>query len=458
MTKLVGKSLQNGKYILDRELGQGGFGITYKATDKSSDREVVIKTLNSSLQERSERTKLNSELENEARRLSKCSHPNIVEYRDFFVEDGLSYIVMEYIPGVSLDKLIQRNKPLPEVTAINYIRQVGEALTVLHQNGLLHRDVKPHNMILREGTQQVMLIDFGIAREFSPGVTKTHTNLITNGYAPIEQYLPKAKRTAATDVYGLAATLYTLLTGEIPLGATLRDRLPFAAPKDLVPQLSATISEAVMCGMALEPEDRPNSVSEWLALLGGSQGQFISKNRSGRVDLATQTTKKDRSLPKLTPIVAVAIGVLGFVLGIASIRSPIPTTQNQLTNTDSSSTPQTKFSEQTTSETIKPFIPNQPVQNVSQPTPKRSPELSPELDNQQTEKQRQQAEAAEKRRQQEAAAERQRQQEAQKRRERQRQEAQRRRERAQQQERARREAEKRKNRQYEDDEDDDDDD
>ena len=348
MTELAGKSLQNGKYIIERELGQGGFGITYKATDKSSSIEVVIKTLNSRWQNNSDQTKLNFEFENEARRLSKCSHANIVEYRDFFVENGLPYIVMEYIRGVTLDKLIQPHQPLPEATAINYIRQVGEALTVVHQNGLLHRDIKPQNMILRQGTQQVMLIDFGIAREFSQGVTKTHTNLITNGYAPLEQYFPKAKRTAASDVYALAATLYTLLTAEIPLAATLRERLPFASPKKLVPQLSDRISEAVMCGMALEPEDRPSCVSQWLALLEGAQSQFVSKNPSGRVDLANPTTRKDRSLAKLTPIVAVASVLLGFVLSIASTQSPIPTTQNQLSNTNSSSTPQTNSSSQTT--------------------------------------------------------------------------------------------------------------
>ena len=391
MTELAGKSLQNGKYIIERELGQGGFGITYKDTDKSSSIEVVIKTLNSRWQNNSDQTKLNFEFENEARRLSKCSHANIVEYRDFFVENGLPYIVMEYIRGVTLDKLIQPHQPLPEATAINYIRQVGEALTVVHQNGLLHRDIKPQNMILRQGTQQVMLIDFGIAREFSQGVTKTHTNLITNGYAPLEQYFPKAKRTAASDVYALAATLYTLLTAEIPLAATLRERLPFASPKKLVPQLSDRISEAVMCGMALEPEDRPSCVSQWLALLEGAQSQFVSKNPSGRVDLANPTTRKDRSLAKLTPIVAVASVLLGFVLSIASTQSPIPTTQNQLSNTNSSSTPQTNSSSQTTSETTEPFIPNQPVQNVSQPTPNPSLSISPELDNQQAEKQKQEA-------------------------------------------------------------------
>nr|MDJ0718403.1 serine/threonine-protein kinase [Prochloraceae cyanobacterium] len=414
MTELVGKSLQNGKYILDRELGQGGFGVTYKATDKSSDREVVIKTINSHLQHKSDRTRLNFEFGNEARRLSQCSHPNIVEYRDFFVENGFPFIVMEYIPGVSLDRLIQRNKPLPEAIAVNYIKQVGQALTVIHHNGLLHRDLKPENMILREGTQQVMLIDFGIAREFSQGVTKTHTNLITNGYAPIEQYFPKAKRTAATDVYALAATLYTLLTGEIPLAASLRDRLPFASPKDLVPQLSDKISDAVMCGMALEPEDRPSSISEWLTLLRGTQSQLISYNRSTRASLANRTTKNYRSLPKLTPILAGAIGLLGFVLGIASSRSPIPTTQNQIKENDPASTLEIKSSEQLNSETIQPFteILTLPPQNVSETTPTQSPTISPELDNQQAEKQKQQAAAAEKQRQQAAAAEKQRQQAA----------------------------------------------
>ena len=132
---------------------------------------------------------------------------------------------------------------------------------------MLHRDVKPQNLILRRDQPEVVLIDFGIAREFNQGMIQTHTNVVSDGYAPIEQYLPKAERTPASDIYGLAATLYTLVTAQIPIAATLRNRITLDAPQDIRPELSSQISAAIMQGVALEPEERPHSVEQWLTLL-----------------------------------------------------------------------------------------------------------------------------------------------------------------------------------------------
>lgn len=264
---LVGKTLQRGKYTIEQELGRGGFGITFKATHQYLGQPVVIKTLNESLQQDPEFVKFQRSFQDEARRLALCVHPNIVRVSDFFIEDQLPYMVMDYIPGQTLDMIVFPDSPLSEETAIHYMRQIGAALQVVHQNNLLHRDVKPQNIILRQGTQEVVLIDFGIAREFTPGSTQTHTGMVSDGYAPIEQYLSQAPRTPATDVYGLAATLYTLLTAKVPIAASLRDRVPMPAPRDLQPQLSVAINQAVMRGMAVEARFRPNAIADWLSLL-----------------------------------------------------------------------------------------------------------------------------------------------------------------------------------------------
>lgn len=264
---LVGKKLQRGKYTLDQEIGRGGFGITFKATHHYLGQVVVIKTINEELRQHPDFVSFYRQFQDEARRLATCVHPNIVRVSDFFVEDALPYMVMDYVPGQTLDQVVFPNNPLPEATAIHYIRQIAAALQVVHKNNLLHRDVKPQNIILRQGTQEVVLIDFGIAREFTPGHTQTHTNIVSEGYAPIEQYLPHAPRTPATDVYGLAATLYSLLTAKVPVAASLRDRVPMQTPRDLQPQLSIAINQAVMRGMAVEAKFRPATVAEWLALL-----------------------------------------------------------------------------------------------------------------------------------------------------------------------------------------------
>ena len=267
MNSLVGKTLQSGKYTLEQELGRGGFGVTFKATHHYLGQPVVIKTLNESLHLHPDFARFERLFQDEARRLALCIHPNIVRVSDFFVEAGWPYMVMDYVPGQTLQAVVFPGKPLSEATAINYIRQIGEALKVVHQKGLLHRDLKPENIILRQGTQEVVLIDFGIAREFTADSTQTHTSMVSDGYAPLEQYLIKEKRTPASDIYGLAATLYALLTAQVPTPAVIRDRQPMPAPRDLQPQISAAVNQAVMRGMAVEARYRPASVDEWLSLL-----------------------------------------------------------------------------------------------------------------------------------------------------------------------------------------------
>lgn len=264
----AGTTLQGGKYSLDREIGRGGFGITFQATHHFLKHIVVIKTLNEKLRQHPDFPKFERQFQDEARRLATCIHPNIVRISDFFVEAGLPYMVMEYIPGETLgEAYVMAGIPLPEAVATHFIRQIASALEVVHRNGLLHRDIKPDNIILRRGTQEVVLIDFGIAREFNSGVRQTHTGLVSEGYSPIEQYLSSATRSPATDVYGLAATLYTLLTAQVPMPALLRDREKMPSPKELQPQLSAAVNQAVMRGMAIEAKHRPASVADWLKLL-----------------------------------------------------------------------------------------------------------------------------------------------------------------------------------------------
>ncbi|WP_089093927.1 serine/threonine-protein kinase [Nodularia sp. NIES-3585] len=269
---LAGTTLQGGKYTLIQEIGRGGFGITFKATHNYLGQEVVMKTINEKLRQHSDFAKFERQFQDEARRLATCVHPHIVRVSDFFVEDGLPYMVMEYIRGDTLgDAFVLPAIPLPEATAIHYMRQIGAALQVVHNNGLLHRDIKPDNIILRQGTQEVVLIDFGIAREFNNGVRQTHTGMVSEGYSPLEQYLTQAPRTPATDVYGLAATLYALLTAQVPLPVLLRDREKMPSPRELQPHLSAAVNEAVMRGMAIESQFRPSTVAEWLQLLPGSR-------------------------------------------------------------------------------------------------------------------------------------------------------------------------------------------
>jgi serine/threonine protein kinase len=228
---------------------------------------VAIKILDRSLRQHPKFVDFVAQFQGEAIGLAKCSHRNIVGVKDFFVEKELPHIVMDYIPGITLHEIVLPNRPLSPIKAIYYIRQVGEALTNVHLQGLLHRDIKPKNLIFCRDKQQVILIDFGIAQDFSGQKIKTSYNLVSEGYAPIEQYLSDAKLTPATDVYGLAATLYTFLTARIPPSAMSRSHYPIDTPHQINPTIDERVSSAVMSGMALNASDRPATISAWLDLL-----------------------------------------------------------------------------------------------------------------------------------------------------------------------------------------------
>ena len=267
MAWLSGQQLQNGKYTIEKELGEGGFGITYRARDNQGDF-VVIKTLNDAIQKRADFAKFQQDFLNEAIKLAKCSHSHIVQIYEVIHENDLWCMVMEYIEGEDLGSFVENQGVLSETEALRYIQQIGSALTVVHDNGLLHRDIKPQNIMLRSGKSEAVLIDFGIAREFTPNLTKTHTKILSDGFAPIEQYDARAKRGAFTDVYALAATLYSLLTGELPITAPMRAiGTELVEAKKINSIISDRVNHAIIKGMELKPENRPKSINEWLSLL-----------------------------------------------------------------------------------------------------------------------------------------------------------------------------------------------
>lgn len=261
-----GQRLSDGNrndYFIEKVLGEGGFGITYLAKDYQ-EKPVAIKTLNDVVRRRDDFAILQEDFMNEAIKLARFNHPHIVQVKKVFCKEPFWCMVMEYIEGKNLDSL----GILSESQALAYIKQIGQALTLIHSNGLLHRDVKPENIMVRSGKSEAVLIDFGFAREFISGLTQSHTALGTDGYAPPEQYSTRAKRGAYTDVYGLAASLYKLLTGRKPVNAPSRlfgEQL--VPPNQLTPNISEIVNEAIVKGLDLQADSRPQSIHEFLELL-----------------------------------------------------------------------------------------------------------------------------------------------------------------------------------------------
>ena len=265
-----GQPLFGGRYFIERKLGEGGVGITYLARNQSNQLRVIKTLKEEILNDRAwkpHREKLRQDFRSEGVRLAVCRHPHVVQIENIFDEYDLPCMVMEYIEGDDLGQILKFRGILSETEALLYIRQIGEALTVIHAKGLLHRDIKPRNIMIRTGNKIAVLIDFGIAREFVPGLIQRHTVYRTPGFAPPEQYELEAPRGEYIDVYGLAATLYTLLTGIIPTSADQRDRnISLEAPITLNPSISASVNRAIMHGMSMQPQYRPQSVREWLDL------------------------------------------------------------------------------------------------------------------------------------------------------------------------------------------------
>jgi eukaryotic-like serine/threonine-protein kinase len=275
MDWVAGNQLQGGKYTIERELRRGRFGITYLVRDKNNHRQI-IKTLDinsvTSLNQ-SDRERLETMFWQEAVKLTRCKHEHIVKFVDLFTEAESSCLVMEYVDGVNLDDRSQLQ--IPEQQALVYIRQIGEALTVVHENNLIHGDVRPENIILRGGKPEAVLIDFDLALDFSHELTTRRAKENAEGFTSPELYSKSTKPTAASDIYSLAATFYVLLTGKIPVDALKRkvDNINLPEPKEINPQISDRINQAILTGMRLDPQQRSQSVKQWIDSLGATEKQ-----------------------------------------------------------------------------------------------------------------------------------------------------------------------------------------
>ena len=267
-----GEELSDGKFIVEQLLGTGGFGVTYKVKQTRNNELFALKTLNIEAQNKEDFQQLQDKFINEAIALASCRHPNIVRvYPKGFREGKLWCMVMEYVEGKDLGRYLEKNGKLTESKALSIITKVGNALSFVHQQGLLHRDIKPANILLRSSDLTPVLIDFGLAREFISQQSMSMTNSRTESFAPIEQYQRQGNFGPWTDVYALAATLYVLLTAELPIPAKFREYAELPSPKQHNPELSNIVSQAILKGMEIEPGDRPSSVKEWLDLLTPSQ-------------------------------------------------------------------------------------------------------------------------------------------------------------------------------------------
>jgi serine/threonine-protein kinase len=277
----AGTLLANGRYQLQQVLGQGGFAITYLALDTQLKRTVAIKELcpQGCIRDAHNQVapitlppdqfaQIRQRFVEEAQLVAQLNHPGIVRIYDVFQQNNTGYMVMEYLHGETLGaKLKRAGGVLPVDEAVDYILQVCDALEVVHRAGYIHRDIKPDNIIHCED-ERLVLIDFGAARHFVANQTATYTVMLTPSYAAPEQYSSAGRLDPRTDIYGLAATLYHLITGVPPLPALDRTSgFDLPAPHLVEPEVGEALSDAILQGLAMRMDERPASVAEFAQLI-----------------------------------------------------------------------------------------------------------------------------------------------------------------------------------------------
>jgi len=275
------------EYRIESTLGIGGFGVTYLATDANLNLKVAIKEyLPGDVAQRAEDCSVRSKSPDaaeafnwgrsrfleESRTLASFRHPNIVRVMRFFEANQTAYMVMEFVAGEPLHGWVKARRPLAEPTVVALLAPLLGGLELVHRSGYLHRDIKPENIFVRrDGTP--VLLDFGSAR--APSAGKDMTTVVSQGFAPIEQYHSRGGEGPWTDLYSLGAVLYWMLTGERPIeapGRAFDDPMVPAAKAADASCYSPQLLKAIDWALAPAKEKRPQSVAALrgaLALPGG---------------------------------------------------------------------------------------------------------------------------------------------------------------------------------------------
>lgn len=297
-------TMLGGKYVVGAVLGEGGFGITYIGREINLDIKVAIKEYfpsgvvnrnNTSSTEISAHVgdaqaffeKGKSSFLGEARTLAKfSSESSIVSVRDFFSENNTAYIVMEYLEGIDLKDYIKQHGKMTFEQTVTMLTPVMKALSKIHAQGLIHRDISPANiMILNDGT--VKLLDFGAAREVGGADEKSLSVLLKPGFAPEEQYRTKGHQGPWTDVYALSATMYKMMTGLTPIDAMNRvfsDDLRKIT--ELNPSITPEQEAVILKGMAVQQANRYQTIDELCAdcQAGAVKGEGAEKTVGNTTD------------------------------------------------------------------------------------------------------------------------------------------------------------------------------
>ena len=314
-----------GRYELEKLVGSGGMSNVFRAHDRLLERTVALKILHEQYTRDDDYVE---RFRREARAVAQLAHPNIVTVIDRGEQEGRQFIVFEYIDGENLKELSNRG-PLEAREAIRLTLQVARALSFAHERGLVHRDVKPQNVLLNEDGQ-AKVTDFGIARSLDVhGVTQTGTVLGTSDYIAPEQARGQ-KVDPKTDIYSLGVVLYELLSGEVPFSgdnfvavAMRHVNEPAPSVSDLRPDCPVRLDLAIQRAMSKAPEDRFESMGDFVLELEACLAEIEGRGDEGATMIvpAPRRPRRRRSrerpaavMPLVLAVVVVALVALGAFL------------------------------------------------------------------------------------------------------------------------------------------------
>lgn len=304
-------AIADGRYLIGKTLGEpGGFGVTYLGWDASLERRIAIKEYFP--QQLATRTAENptpnptsaaaandfsvglAGFLDEARRLAKLDHPNIVKVLDYCEANGTGYLVMNYYEGCDLREfLARRGARLDWRQALGLILPLLDGLAEVHRAGLIHRDIKPANIYVAsvaDGSTRPILIDFGAARWASS--THELTAVLTEGFAPLEQYPGCGPQGPFTDVYAVAATTYNIIVGALPPSAPARlSRAVLPHLSEQMPGVPRSLGDAIVAGMAIMAEDRVQSAVELATQFRMALGAVTAEAGAPVLDASSMATK-----------------------------------------------------------------------------------------------------------------------------------------------------------------------
>src|SRR4051794_19205092 len=318
---MVGQVLAD-RYELEELVGTGGMSSVFRAHDRLLDRKVALKVLHEQYSDDEEYVE---RFRREARAVAALSHPNIVTVIDRGEHDGRQFIVFEYVDGDNLKTVIQRSGPFPVPSALELTIQVARALSFAHQSGLVHRDVKPQNVLLN-GDGRAKVTDFGIARslDVQHGMTQTGTVLGTSDYIAPEQ--AQGQRVDEhTDVYSLGVVMYELLTSEVPfpgenfVAVAMRHiNEPPPAIRDKRPDVPPRVEAAIQKAMAKDPADRFPTMAEFCQELEACLAELQATGVTQHAPAPARARRRGMSpwpvLLVLGALIAIGVAVAFLVL------------------------------------------------------------------------------------------------------------------------------------------------